>query len=271
MFKKVTIIIFLVLIICSVNLKAQIVVKSKLTQEYQLKKGITKEGKIVIKNSSKQKIFVKLYKRDYSFNANGNNKYSKPGSNQRSNAEWIFLDKNIIKLLPFEEKTVNYLIKVPVNKKIFGTYWSMIMVEKDRRTSVTNMNNSEQNIGFKQSIRYGIQIITNFSIDEKLNLNYKNVEIKKQDSNRYNFKLTVINNNNYLLDSITKLILINRSNGNVINKFVSRKRKLYPNTSIKVKNEFNLKNNIPYKIIAITGNDYFGYHGREYIVEVDRN
>jgi|GEM_PF-2700069 hypothetical protein len=271
MLKRITIITLLVLIVCSVNLKAQIIIKSKLTQDYQLQEGVTREGKIVIKNTSKQKTAVKLYKRDYSFNANGNNYYRKPGSNKRSNAEWIFLDKNMITLLPFEEKTVNYLIKVPDKKKYFGTYWSMIMVEKVRITSVTDKNNSDQSIGFKQSIRYGIQIITNFSINKKLNLEYKNLKIKKQDSNTYNFELTVLNKDNYLLDSNSRLILINKNNGNVINEFVSPKRKLYPNTSIKVRKDFYLKDNIPYKIVAITGNNNSGYYGREYIVEVDRN
>ncbi|MGM0446531.1 MAG: hypothetical protein ACQEQH_08980, partial [Bacillota bacterium] len=237
MLKKVIIITLLVLIIFSVNLKAQIVIKSKLTQEYKLKEGITREGKIVIKNTSKQKTFVKLYKRDYSFNANGNNYYSKPGLNQRSNAEWIFLDKKMITLLPFEEKSVKYVIKVPDNKKYSGTYWSMIMVEKDRSVSGTGINNLDQNIGFKQSIRYGIQIITNFSIDEKLNLRYKNVEIKKGDGNRYKFELTVLNNNNYLVDSFNKLVLINKNNGDIIKEYVFQKRKLYPNTSIKLKKE----------------------------------
>jgi hypothetical protein len=253
------------------NIQGQILVKSKLTQRYQLNPGSISEGKIIVKNNSKQKTLVRLYKRDYSFDYNGNNYYSKPGSNKRTNSEWIYLSKNEIKLLPLEEKIIKYMIKIPESKNYSGTYWSMIMVEQNSIISDSNSNNHKQNIGFKQNIRYGVQIITNFSTNEKINLVYKDAEVKKVSSNTYKFKLAVLNNNIYLLDCSSKLILINRNTGNIKSEYVSKKRKLYPNTSIKIEKGFNLKENIPYKIVAITGNEKYGYHGKEYTVEVENN
>ena len=271
MFKKVIIIILIILTISSINIQAQLLVKSKLTQKYQLNKDSIREGKIIVFNKSKQNIYVKLYKRDYSFDSDGKNYYQKPGSTERSNSKWIHLSKNTVKLKPLEEKAIKYMIKIPESKNYSGTYWSMIMVEQDSIISDSNLNNHKQNIGFKQNIRYGVQIITNFSTNEKINLVYKDAEIKKVSSNTYKFKLGVLNNNIYLIDCSSKLILINNNTGNIINEYVFKKRKLYPNTSIKLSKIFKLKENIPYKIVAITGNEKYGYHGKEYTVEVENN
>ena len=271
MFKKVVIITVIILSIFSMNIQGQILVKSKLTQKYQLNPGSISEGKIIVKSNLNHKTIVKLYMKDYSFDYDGNNYYSKAGSNPRSNSEWIYLSKKKIELKPLEEREIKYMIKVPDKNNYSGTYWSMIMVEEDSIVSYNDKNNFKSSVGFKQNIRYGIQIITNFSSNKKINLKYKDVEIIKKDTNTYIFELAVLNNNNYLIDSNTKIILINRDTGNIKDQYLSKNRNLYPETSIKIKKEFNLKENIPYKIVAITGNEKHGYHGKEYSVEVENN
>src|SRR6056297_464997 len=104
MIKKVLLTSLLIIILFTIKIEAGLIVKSKLVHQFEVKAGRKKLGKIVLKNNSKDEIKVRLYKRDYSFNAKGKNFYRKPGMNLRSNAEWISLQKRSFRISPFTKE-----------------------------------------------------------------------------------------------------------------------------------------------------------------------
>ena len=263
MLKRVLLIFLLLIILFSLKIEAGLIVKSKLVHQFEVKAGRKKLGKIVLKNNSKDEIKVRLYKRDYSFNAKGKNFYRKPGMNLRSNAEWISLQKRSFRISPFTKEKVQYVIDIP-DKNLKGTYWCMLMVE-EYGSQIKNDNEVILR-KFKHKVRYGIQIVTNLGEKTDVQIKYKNPEISKINEKEYAFDIDIINKGIFELIMKPQIIVVNDNTGEIINIYKNKQIRLYPDTSIPIKEKIYLVANISYKIIVIGGNNRRGYHGKEYSI-----
>jgi hypothetical protein len=255
------------LIVISVNTEAKLIINSSLSQEYDVNNNEIIEGEIIAKNSSNRTIKVRLYKRDYTFNAAGENYYEKPGSHHRSNAGWINIYKRKITIKPYETKTIGYQIKVPKANKFNGTYWSMIMVEEYGNSR--EKQTSAEKIAVSQNIRYGIQVITDFNKKQEVRLEYQNPMIKEVQENRYLFEVDVFNKGVKALKASLKLLLLNSNNGEILKEVKLKPRRIYPDTSINVSEEFKINKDNKYKLILLLGNDEKGFFGKEYLFEIN--
>ena len=73
---------------------------------------------------------VKLYQTDYLFSADGKNAFDAPGSQARSNAAWLQLNREQVTIAPDSVATVDYEVRVPGGAGLSGTYWSVVMVQE---------------------------------------------------------------------------------------------------------------------------------------------
>ncbi len=267
MYKRIIFFILITLTVISINTEAKLIINSSLCQKYEVSHNEIIDGKITVKNSSDQSIKVRLYKRDYTFNADGENYYKKPGSHSRSNTDWINLYQRKITLKANQTKTIGYQVKVPKTNKVNGTYWSMIMVEEygtKRANQVTG-----DKIAVNQNIRYGIQVITDFNNIRDVRLDYQNPMFKEIQENRYIFEVDVFNKGVTSLKADIKLLLLNNKSGEILAEVKLKPRRIYPDTSINVSKEFKLINNKKYKLILIMGNEDKGFFGKEYLFNIN--
>lgn len=267
MIKKSLLILLTFIILFTININAALIVNSKLYHQFEAEYGEKKVGEVILKNDSKNEIMVRLYKRDYSFNAKGKSFYRNPGTNSRSNAGWILLQKRSLSIAPFEKERVQYKVNIPNEKKLKGTYWSMVMVE-EYKSEVQNNNNKNSERNFKQKIRYGIQIVTNFGRKEEVKIVYENPEIVKSMEKDYIFGIDIVNKGIFELKMKPQIIIVNENTGEIMKKYKKKQVRLYPATSITVEEKIILDKTIPYKILVIGGNNRRGYYGKEYSIGV---
>lgn len=265
MFKKILLISLFLLILFTIKIEAGLIVNSKLVHQFDVGAGEKKLGEIVLKNDTENEIMVRLYKRDYSFNAKGNTFYRKPGFNSRSNAEWILLPERSLSISPFAKERVQYIVNIP-DKKLKGTYWCMVMVE-EYDPQIKNGNKNIEN-KFNHKVRYGIQMVTNLGQKEKVKIGHRNPKVKKESEKEYIFDIDIINKGIFELKMIPQIIVVNENTGEIMNKYKKKQVRLYPGTSIAVKEKISLDKDISYKIIVIVGNNRRGYHGKEYSIGV---
>ena len=139
-------------------------VKEGLTREFTVSTSDTIDKKISIENTGNEPQDVKVYLRDYFYNREGITKYREPGTTYRSNADWIQLNpEKAVTVPPQSETNINYTINVPDDDGLYGTYWSMIMVEPEEAIELLEdpEGGIEVQTGIRQISRYGVQIRTN--------------------------------------------------------------------------------------------------------------
>ena len=104
--------------------EAAIAPEGDTTQIKSAHAGDAYRGVIVVRNTGKQAVDVKVYQTDYAFNAAGQNFYGAPGKLPRSNALWLKLDQEQITLAGGERGKFEYQVQVPDDIRLAGTYWS---------------------------------------------------------------------------------------------------------------------------------------------------
>ena len=259
----------LFLVIFTLKAEANLLINSSLSQEFNVDNKNFVKGKIKVNNTSNKKINIRLYKRDYTFSAAGNSYYTQPGKVERSNADWIKIGKKNITLAPFEQKDLKYKIEIPPNIIKKGTYWSMIMVEEYKEEKLDN--NISPEIGVQQNIRYGIQIITDFKNNRKIDLSFRKAELNRVQAEKYLFAVDIYNNGISFLNARLKLLLVNNKTGEILKEFSEDMQRIYPNTSIKIAKSFTLEEKDSHKLILLLGNEKDGYFGKKYKFEVNNN
>ncbi|MFC2170057.1 hypothetical protein ACFLRM_05800 [Acidobacteriota bacterium] len=256
--------------IVSVNAHATIGIVNGLTHEKIATPGISYEGIIIIKNFGQQEKEVKVSLMDYSFNFEGKKFYKKPGTNQRSNTKWIavYYPKQL-SIKPGEKAQVKYIIKVPNEKKLAGTYWSMFMVEVIPRMSPESLakGKPKYNFGIKQIIRYGIQIITNISETGTRELKFLNTQLIRHKDKR-TFHVDVENTGERWLRAILYVELYDEK-GQYKGKYEAGQLRIYPGTSVRYKLDLSKVSEGKYKAMVIVDNKDEYVFGAEYTLDIN--
>ena len=120
--------ILLFLTIPSVSL-GSIVVLNGLTHENNTFAGDTYRTQIVVQNLSEEIKSVRIYQKDYWYSHTGETRHDPPGTMERSNANWISYQPELLNLMPNEKTVVNVEVHVPNQAELAGSYWSVLMVE----------------------------------------------------------------------------------------------------------------------------------------------
>jgi len=134
-------------------------------QEVTVKPGEKVEGKITVGNPTNKAQAVLVEASDYLFFANGKNLRNKPGSDPRSNGQWVSFLPNRLTIPPNGTGFVKYSIQVPDNDNLKGTYWSLLFVEAlpeshPETLSEKSLASGKMQLGVETRMKYGTLMIT---------------------------------------------------------------------------------------------------------------
>lgn len=218
----------IVLLFISNKIMAGVVVINGLSHIEEVVPGGIYRGVIEIQNTSEIAQAVQLRSYDYRYNSDGETFYDEPGSHGRSNAKWVDLSPAFLTLAGKEKTTVAYEIKIPDNADLYGTYWSVVMVE-----SVNALDDEalRKGVNINTQVRYAVQLSTTIAKKGKKNLSFTKAEIKNEDGQRF-LAIDIENPSDCLLTPQVSAELFDE-NGQSIAILDSDKRKLYPGTSVR--------------------------------------
>jgi peptidoglycan hydrolase-like protein with peptidoglycan-binding domain len=242
------------------NVAAQVGIVGALTHEYTITPGRSYEGSIDIDNSSDTAQEVKAYQSDYFFYADGSTLYGEPGDLPRSNARWMSLSPKQVTIPPKETVTINFIIQVPDDATLTGTYWSLVMVEPVPLSSPeSTSSDAKPGLGVNQVLRYGVQIVTQVGETGTRQLKFSQLKLVVENGKR-SLLADVENSGERWLKGSFYLDLYD-AKGGYVGKFESGQKRMYPQTSVRYSLDLVGVANGSYKALIVVdcgGDDVFG-------------
>ena len=224
-------VIFILTFFCllfSLTIKANVIILNGLTHIHNGKKGMQLKGEIILQNLNKTNAQrVTIYLNDILQLCNGNVEYLDSNSHSRSLGNWISFNTSEKVLSPNEKFVLTYYINVPENINVddidYGSFWSAIMIDVEKPINEDN----QYGVQINSKIRYGIQVITN--VGERLSpeIQFENIALTKNESQKYKLDVMVKNNGYYLVQP-TLLLELFDTNGELVKKIEAIFKKVYP-------------------------------------------
>ena len=213
---------------------AQIYVTTPLSHDQEASAGTTYEGVVAIANPTDEEQEVRLYLTDYRFTASGENWYDEPGTHPRSNASWIAFGASQVVIPPEASLDVPYLITVPADSQLEGSYWSMLMVEGIPKSSAESMMQmgGERQFAVERRIRYGVQIATHIVQTGHTELAIPSAQLVAADEGARELEVDVENVGTRLGETRVYLDLFD-GQGQSIGRFEGSEARIYPGTSFR--------------------------------------
>lgn len=239
--------------------EASVSVVGGLSREMTVQIGQTYQGIIFLKNHGEKSQEVKLYQTDYLFFSDGTNIYGEPGELERSNANWLSLSPTRVEVPPGGTVSISYILEVPDNDSLVGTYWSMLMVEP-----LVEMKelpeNDQTRLGIRQVVRYGMQFVTHIGDTGRCELKFPThpkLLVKKKEGRKV-FQLDLENTGQHSLRPEVWVELYNEE-GLLIGRFESGRKRIYPGTSVRHSIDLSdvPKGKYDVLVVADNGDDYF--------------
>lgn len=202
-----------------------------MTRQATVQPGSKIEGKVFLRNTSDKPGQVKIYQTDYLFYANGKSLYGDPGKTPRSNASWITYTPHQFTIPPKEIASVYYTIQVPEDPKLFGTYWSMLMVEPIATDSLEmpSTKEGEVRVGIHTVMRYAIQMVTSIGETGARNIRFADKQILTDGSKRV-LQMDIENVGERWLNPMVWAEIYDE-NGLSLGRFEGNRMRLYPECS----------------------------------------
>ncbi len=214
--------------------RAQVQVIGNLARTSTIKPGDSFEGVIFLKNSGKTLADVRVFQTDYLSYADGTNDYGEPGKAPRSNAEWITVSPTRVKLAPGETQPVRYKGRAPVDPKLRGTFWSMIMVEPETAPAITPDGQVDQvAVGLQTTIRFAVQIVTEVGQSGTRSLQVQDKRIVHGEGKRA-LLLDIANDGERLLVPMMTVELFDQQ-GASIGRFDAGRARIYPACAVRAR------------------------------------
>lgn len=221
------------------------------------------ERTILLKNTEKKPLGVKIYKTDYLFYSDGTTLYGEPGGVPRSNASWITISPNRLTIHPGETVPVHYAVRVPDDPDLKGTYWGMVMVEPLAEAA------SEENgkFGIQTVVRYGIQVVTHIGNSGTRQIKFSDKKLIVADGKR-KLQIDMENIGERGLSPSVWTELYDQQ-GKLVGRFESSQLRIYPGCS--VRHHVNLTD-VPegrYKALVVADNGDEYIFGAQYNLEIE--
>lgn len=210
----------------SVTLSASVLVTNGLTHIHEVSRGQKLTGEVSLKNVGKSDQRVLIYFKDLKVGCDTLSlNLKEPGTQERSNANWISTAYEEVVIKPGDEFPLKYKIDVPQNGLGEGTFWSALMVEVK---NPIDTNQNEKGLHISSNIRYAIQLITNLSTNAEAQIDFFDVNLTDNEQKEGKALTVRLNNSSIkLLRLELKLELYNTS-GEMVYSNDGEKRKLYP-------------------------------------------
>ena len=247
---------------------AGISVVGKLTQERMSEPGDTYHGSIYIKNAGNEDAKVRVYQTDFLFFFDGTNKYGEPGEDPRSNADWFTLSPKELIVPPGQTSEVSYIVEVPAEESLTGTYWSMVMVQdvQDDNREPGVSEKGKIKVSLSETIRFGIQMITNIGDTGTRKLNFLNTKLLKEKQSII-LQIDAENTGQRKLSTLLYAEFYNE-NGKHTGRFEGGKLGIYPGTSVRFRIDLGKIPTGTYKALVVADCGADALFGANYTLKI---
>ena len=141
--------------------RADFSIVGPLSDDRTILPGNKYEGIILMRNTADAPQRVTVTQTDYIHKSDGTNIYGIAGSNKRSNARWMSLPAKSLIIPPKSDISFGYTVKVPKNKDMKGTYWSLIVLTPQYDLPASNLTGEA--FGVTTVWQYGYQVSSSIS------------------------------------------------------------------------------------------------------------
>lgn len=260
-----------VLLLCFVG-QAQVSVIGELSNDKEAKAGERYEGLINVRNDTNEPQEVKIYQTDYLFFRDGTNSYAEPGTVPRSNAKWVAFSPSYATIPPQSTSSINYTVTVPGDtpeKKLVGSYWSMLMVEgiaKGSAESAANKDPKKSQMGIRQTIRYGIQIATHIAQTGTKKISFVETKLLPNENGKRMLQVDIENSGEIFIRPDVYVELFD-DKGVSKGKFPGVRYRLYPGSSVRELIDLTSVAAGSYKAIVVVDAGGEDVYGAEYTLK----
>lgn len=178
--KKIVLIIALIASFAS-NALATVTIINGLTHVYNGNSGDVIEGEIVLINGTNMEQRVRFMINEAIFYCNENRIFTEKNPHAQSSSEWVENGVSERLLLPNERYVHRFKIKIPADKSLKGSFWSVMMVYVENPIKEEMLNNS---IGLNTKIRYAVGLLTNVNGFDQPNLDFEQVQFDEKSGRK---------------------------------------------------------------------------------------
>ncbi len=207
----------------------EVAVLNGLAHEFNVTPGNTYQGRIELQNAADNVQVVTLYQTDMSTLFTGETFYTDSLENNRSNKKWIKLSNLDATIESKEKRSIEFEVNVPKSDSLFGTYWSVIMVEP---RDPIHIQKDKSGYNIQSKVRYAIQIICNIGETGITDLKFINISQKKYND-KYYLEVDIENTGQILIKPTLSLELFNNE-GYSLPIIKSEKQRIFPQSSKKI-------------------------------------
>jgi hypothetical protein len=227
--------------------------------------GQSYEGVITVQNVGKDAREIRVYQNDYRYDAEGAKEYTEAGTAPRSNAKWINFTPRQFMLGPGEKADIHYLITVPKDSSLTGTYWSMMLVEPVVQINPESMKQGQ--IRITERVRYGLHMITNVGGGSVRRLAFNKIRLIKTDTSRV-MQIDLENTGDSRL-YISLWADLYDIQGKHAGKFSADNDAFYPGTSIRCRIDISKVPPGSYKALIVADGGEEALFGIDYTIKLD--
>ncbi len=163
---------------------AQTGVVGALSRRMELSPGEEVQGRVIVRNQGKKTRVVRAYLTDYQRSADGKTSYGEAGKHDRSNASWVHIVPAEKQVLPGAAASFNFIVRVPEDTALSGTYWSMLMVEPVSPSALEPPPEGEKGkvrISIGTTVRTGIHLITQIQGTGRADLKFIDRALEREE------------------------------------------------------------------------------------------
>jgi hypothetical protein len=162
---------------------ARVGVVGALSRRMELAPGEEAQGRVIVRNRGKQARMVRAYLTDYRSSADGKTSYGEAGEQDRSNAGWVHIVPAEQRVLPGAAASFTFIVRVPEEPALSGTYWSMLMVEPLPASALeppSEGKKGEVRISIGTVVRTGIHLITQITGTGRTDLRFLDRALERE-------------------------------------------------------------------------------------------
>lgn len=245
------------------SVSAQLAVEGELTRVFVVELGQTYRAEITVSNTGDAPTGLDVYQRDYLFFADGRNLYEEAGSVDRSNASWISVYRPVsVSLDPGQSIPVSFVVTIPEDPTLVGTYWSLIMVEPKPPPEVP----SNGGIKLRQVIRYAIQIVTHVGDTGEMSVRVVNANLVSIEMGAV-LRIDLENIGERWVRPETWADVYD-DQGAHVGRFESTRQRIYPGCSVRYSIEMPGMSSGEYQALVVFDNGDDHVWGAQYTLEL---
>ncbi|MGO4911752.1 WxL protein host-binding domain-containing protein [Leeuwenhoekiella sp. W20_SRS_FM14] len=175
--------------------QAGVIVLNGLTHTFSGNSGEYIQGELVLMNTTDQEQQIVFKLNDAIYSCGNDRIFSDSITHEQSSKSWFegnLMDKFIG---PKEKFVYKYQIKIPEDKSINGTFWSVLMIEIAKPVKKEHLT---RQIDLSTKIRYAVGLITHVNQASNVELDFTDVHINKNELNENSLKINLLNKSKYV-------------------------------------------------------------------------